>query len=153
MRGATLRTGALAILISAATAGIAACDRGTAPPPTPAAEQETAAPALPSGATLLEGTYLFETRFDAHDLSVGMRFHEGTLARINRGVVTAVESFTVVEDAPGRVVIELRSETSPPKRRELIFASTDAMFDSADPDVIYVRVADADTREGSGLTE
>lgn len=154
MKPGTLRPSALAILLACASIGASSCDReaSSSLPAEPAAE-EVSTPALPSGASLLEGTYLFETQYGEHELSVGMRFHDGTFERINRGIVTATEAFTIVEDSPGRVVVELRSEASPPKRRELVFPSVDAVFDSADPDMVYLRVADSEGLEGSGLTE
>lgn len=136
---------------------LAACS-SNAPAPVPPAEGSGAAmpeaappaPAMPAGSALLGGAFEYRTTHLGHDVHLGLRFTADEVTRLNQGVATATEPYTIEEDAPGRVVIEVRVPDEPAKRRELVFDGPDVLFDAAAPEVRYGRIAGP---EGSGEPE
>lgn len=131
---------------------LAACSRG-GEAPSPSAP-EAAAPAVaaspdvpaptPLGSATLGGAFEFRTEVAGESISYGLRFDGAKLERLARGVVVASSPYSIVDDGPGRVTIEVSEAGAPPTRRELLFPTPDALVDAAAPGMSYARIASAD---------
>ncbi len=139
-------TPGLFLALALATAPDLGCSSDE-PEPAPAepiaAPEEPPVPLPPPGSALLAGEYEFFTRHLGHDVRLGLRFSNGEVTRLTQGVETATEQYTIVEDGPGRIVLDVRAVGESPKRREFIFDGADVLLDRAAPRVRYARVTPA----------
>jgi hypothetical protein len=180
----TLQSPRLAVLLACASAA-AACNGRAAEPagtPSPAETDETAAtatenateaatgeaepaapprPGLAAGSLMIGGSFEHVTSVGGVDVSHGLSFDGAAVTRSLRGALAGREPYRVVDDATGRVVIELGDAGGTVVRREFVFIDHDTMLDSAAPltrysrteeleDVLEARVAAAS--EGSGVS-
>lgn len=108
---------------------------------------------IPPASAWLHGAFEHRGSHLGREFQLGVRFEDGQLARTNQGRVTASEEYEVLEDRPGRIVLELSPSEGPAKIRELVFDGADVLWDAAAPELQYVRIAHGapdEPADGSG---
>lgn len=105
--------------------------------PAPIEEEQVEAP---PGLSLLPGEFEFRGEHAGREVRLGFVFDAENMTRLVDGQPTAHETYSVVEDGPARVVIDLVDAEGAVKRREFVFSGPEVLADVAVPEVEYARV-------------